>query len=226
MSVSLYLGLSLCVHAHVTLSLYRFPPRLTTIRGFLQLSMAQQGRSPRSSFQSCWAGPGNHVQGSGCPCSPSLLLSSSCWQSVLWWRSTLGQNCTKAMPLSPQSHHPQSRRAASTSSAGACWAIRTVMKMPSRNLPALTPTLCQMGPGSASMKSRFCRRETLESWPQLYQNKKLDRVVHAKLLQLCLTLCNPMDYHPLGSFVHGILQARILEWVAVPSTREFSQPGE
>ena len=38
----------------------------------------------------------------------------------------------------------------------------------------------------------------------------------AKLLQSCLTLCNPMDYSPPGSSVQGILQARILEWVAVP----------
>ena len=37
----------------------------------------------------------------------------------------------------------------------------------------------------------------------------------AKSLQLCLTLCNPMDYSPPGSSVHGILQARILEWVAM-----------
>ena len=32
----------------------------------------------------------------------------------------------------------------------------------------------------------------------------------------CLTVCNPMDYSPPGSSVHGILQARILEWVAIP----------
>ena len=32
--------------------------------------------------------------------------------------------------------------------------------------------------------------------------------------QSCLTLCNPVDYSPLGFSVHGILQARILEWVA------------
>ena len=32
--------------------------------------------------------------------------------------------------------------------------------------------------------------------------------------QSCLTLCDPMDYSPLGSFVHGIYQARILEWIA------------
>ena len=38
---------------------------------------------------------------------------------------------------------------------------------------------------------------------------------HAKSLQLCLTLCDPMDSSPPGSPVHGILQARILEWVAI-----------
>ena len=40
--------------------------------------------------------------------------------------------------------------------------------------------------------------------------------VRAKLLQLRLTLCNPMDCSPLGSSVHGIPQARILEWVVLP----------
>ena len=48
--------------------------------------------------------------------------------------------------------------------------------------------------------------------------------MHAKLLQLCLTLCDPMDCSPPGSSVHGILQAKILEWVAVPSSRGSSQP--
>ena len=37
--------------------------------------------------------------------------------------------------------------------------------------------------------------------------------------QPCPTLCNPMDSSPPGSSVHGILQARILEWVAMPSSR-------
>jgi len=37
----------------------------------------------------------------------------------------------------------------------------------------------------------------------------------AKLLQLCLTLCDPIDGSPPGSPVPGILQARILEWVAI-----------
>ena len=43
----------------------------------------------------------------------------------------------------------------------------------------------------------------------------------AKLLQSCLTLCDPMDCSPPGSSVHGILQARTLEWVAISSSREL-----
>ena len=44
--------------------------------------------------------------------------------------------------------------------------------------------------------------------------------------QSCLTRCNTMDCSLPGSSVHGILQARILEWVAVPSSRASSQPRE
>ena len=42
----------------------------------------------------------------------------------------------------------------------------------------------------------------------------------AKLLQSCLTLCNPMDCSLPGVFVHGILQAIILEWVAISFSRQ------
>ena len=44
--------------------------------------------------------------------------------------------------------------------------------------------------------------------------------------QSCPTLCNPMDCSWPGSSVHGILQARIVEWVAMPSSRGSSQPGD
>ena len=44
--------------------------------------------------------------------------------------------------------------------------------------------------------------------------------VHAKSLQLCPTLYDPMDCSPPDSSAHGILQTRMLEWVAVPSSRE------
>ena len=48
----------------------------------------------------------------------------------------------------------------------------------------------------------------------------------ANLLQLCLILCDPMDRSPPGSSVHGILQARTLEWITMPSSRASSQPRD
>ena len=50
---------------------------------------------------------------------------------------------------------------------------------------------------------------------------------HARsVAQSCPTLCDPMDCSPLGSSDHGILQTRILEWVAMPSSRGSSQPRD
>ena len=50
--------------------------------------------------------------------------------------------------------------------------------------------------------------------------------VHAKLLQSYLTLCDPVDCIPPHSSDHVILQARILEWVAIPFFRGSSQPRD
>ena len=50
--------------------------------------------------------------------------------------------------------------------------------------------------------------------------------VCAKSLQLYLTLCDSIECSPTGSSVHGILQARILEWLAVPSSRGSSWPRD
>ena len=44
--------------------------------------------------------------------------------------------------------------------------------------------------------------------------------------QSCLTFCDPMDYSLPGSSVHGILQARVLEWVAIPFSRGSSPPRD
>ena len=44
--------------------------------------------------------------------------------------------------------------------------------------------------------------------------------------QSCLTLCNPVDCNPPGSFVHGVLQAGMLEWVAIPFSRGSSRPRD
>ena len=42
--------------------------------------------------------------------------------------------------------------------------------------------------------------------------------------QLCLTLCNPVDCGLSVSSIHGILQARILEWVTIPFSKRSSHP--
>ena len=47
--------------------------------------------------------------------------------------------------------------------------------------------------------------------------------MHAKLLQSCPTLCDPIDCNLLSSSAHGILQTRILEWFTMPSSRGSSQ---
>ena len=68
------------------------------------------------------------------------------------------------------------------------------------------------------------------SWKKLHILKfKLFQFEKVKVLvilcdSLCPTLCNTMDCSPPGSTIHGILQARILEWVAIPFSRGSSQP--
>ena len=44
--------------------------------------------------------------------------------------------------------------------------------------------------------------------------------------QSCLTLCDPISHRPPGSSVHGILQARMLKWVAIPFSRGSSRPRD
>ena len=50
--------------------------------------------------------------------------------------------------------------------------------------------------------------------------------IYMSVAQSCPTLCNPMDCSPLGSSVHGVFQARILEQVAISFTRGSSQPRD
>ena len=79
----------------------------------------------------------------------------------------------------------------------------------------------------------FLRTESTHSFPaQSYPTVKLTCWTHpgvcacTKPLQSCLTLWNPMDCSLPGSSAHGILQARILEWVAMPSSRRLFWPRD
>ena len=57
-------------------------------------------------------------------------------------------------------------------------------------------------------------------------NKSQVLPFHSVVAQSCLTLCDPMDCSPPGSSVHGIFQARILEWVAIPFSGGSSGPRD
>ena len=68
-----------------------------------------------------------------------------------------------------------------------------------------------------------------ESCDSIFKNplgSPLPACIHAKPLQSCPTLYDPMDCSPPGSPVHGILQASIREWVAMPSSRGSSGPRD
>ena len=85
-------------------------------------------------------------------------------------------------------------------------------------LQGIFPT--QESNGVSCIPSGFLTDSTRKA--QLTFMKKVKMLV----AQSCLTLCNPMDYRPLGSSVPGILQARILEWAAIPFSRGSSQPRD
>ena len=67
--------------------------------------------------------------------------------------------------------------------------------------------------------------------PYFVSNIKISVILYCEsvkvlVAQSCPTLCGPMDCSLLGSSVHGILQARILKWVAIPFSRGSSQPRD
>ena len=58
------------------------------------------------------------------------------------------------------------------------------------------------------------------------QNSSTPWHTHAQLLSCVWLLCDPINCSPLGSSVYGILQARIVDWVAIPSSRGSSRPRD
>ena len=81
---------------------------------------------------------------------------------------------------------------------------------------------------SHHQKLNILRNEVLSALCKIYLpwGKLHALKVKVKVTQSCLTLCDPMNYSLPGSSVHGILQVRILEWVAISFCRGFSQPSD
>ena len=80
---------------------------------------------------------------------------------------------------------------------------------------------------SSSPASQWQNHPRTESKPLTTRLCLLNKagMLHS-VTKLCLALCNPMDYSPPSSSVHGLLQTRILEWVAGPSSRGSSWPSD
>ena len=77
------------------------------------------------------------------------------------------------------------------------------------------------------MIAKYLRRISKLVLPTAPGNvQELETPVCVLVAQSYLTFCNSMDYSLSGSSVHGILQARILEWAAIPSSRGSSRPRE
>jgi len=97
---------------------------------------------------------------------------------------------------------------------------------------------CEKDVGSLQKLKMAPSWQSARKWgPQTYSSKELNSaknldelgprfiLVRAVSLQSCPTLCDPMDCSPLGSSVHGILQAKILKWVAISSSGALPNPG-
>ena len=63
-------------------------------------------------------------------------------------------------------------------------------------------------------------------WSHGYKTRHVEKWKKVLVTHSCPSHCDPMDCSPPGSSVHGILQARILEWVAIPFSRRSSWPRD
>ena len=90
----------------------------------------------------------------------------------------------------------------------------------------LIPSPLMGSPGDSDGKEFACNVQDPDSIPGSGRSILGIMCVHAKLLQSCLTLCDCMDYSLSDSSVHEILQARILECVAMSSSSGSPQRGD
>ena len=102
--------------------------------------------------------------------------------------------------------------------------------MKSRNIACFLSGSLSSDPNSGSLAQEnnqkyrkiFTHRDVITVLLFIYNNNESE----SKVAQSCPTLCNPVDYSLPGSSIHGILQAGILEWVAISFSRGSSRPRD
>ena len=100
--------------------------------------------------------------------------------------------------------------------------------------PVRGPDLCTLLILISVLKKAKCSRSrrleksqsSLSDAFAIMKRMNSSEVKWSEVAQSCPTLCNPMDYSLPGSSVHGIFQARVLEWVAISFTRGYSWPRD
>ena len=151
-------------------------------------------------------------------------------------RARPSQSARELPNLVPCPHKRGSRLSAPpvTSQQFSHWQHRSICqppKHPSILFPVFFPEKALRQPAHAYTLSMYRGPKCKQLRSQIREEQlRQECVCCAKSLQSCLTLCNPMDCRVPGSSVHGILQARILEWVALSFSRgifltQGSNPG-
>ena len=161
-------------------------------------------------------------------CSNSCPLSRWCHPTI--WSSVIPfSSCLQALPASGSS--PVSWLFTSVGQiigASASVLPQNIQGWFSLGLTGWTSLLAK-GPSRVFFSTVIRKHQFFGTQPSLWSNSHIYTCVQcmcAKSFQLCLTLCDTMGCSLPGSFIHGILQGRILEWVVMPFSGGSSQPTD
>ena len=106
------------------------------------------------------------------------------------------------------------------------WIVCTHEKMNEWTMSPNKPLSSVMNERSSAGLMHSCWTQASCQRPWFFPWMAIKHLLNVKVTQSCPTLCNSMDCSPPGSSVHGILQARRLEWVVIPFSRASSQPRD
>ena len=188
----------------------KWPPEVWQTTEFLE----ERGQGGDASLQ------GGYESGAGCYCMGIVLQQHQWMLSVHLHRAKLQPGCE----IKSQKCAPPKETTGTNSKMILFLKPLHLAHLCSPLLKHANSSACQ-SPASASCLFSYSLSSVL-SHDLFFYRGSLPLHMHAKSLQLCPTLCDPLDRSLPGSSVHGIFQARILEQVAISFSRGSSQPRD